>query len=130
MALLCPNEARPSRIRSESDAATLPRRRLDRTAIAQARREALVCVAGVDQSIDQPQTDADDHHEEHEQHQVPAPAPVIALFFRQLVHSMHRRARHGLLHLRDQLLERERLGQEVVFLRVRQALLKCVFGIA
>ena len=105
--------ARDKRGHNESNITSkLPRRHFDRIAIAQALRNAIVDAAGIDHGIDQPHADADDDHEEHEQHQVRALALVIAfLFRRRLVHSMHRRACHGLLDLRDQLLERERLSE-------------------
>src|SRR5215470_3382554 len=64
--------------------AKLPRR-FDRVAIAQTLRHALVRAAGVDHGIDQPHTDADDDHEEHEQHQIAAPAVVAAFLFRRLL---------------------------------------------
>src|SRR5262245_52908840 len=63
------------------------RRHLDRIAVARALRDAIVDAAGLEQGVDQPQPDADDGHEEGEQHQIAAAALRVALFFLEpLIH--------------------------------------------
>jgi hypothetical protein len=56
----------------------------------QALRDAIVDAAGLEQGVDQPQADADDHHEEDEQHKIAAAASASPLFPFPLIHAVTR----------------------------------------